>query len=401
MLKFEQPQIQTKRRKQPLPRRAFTFLEYKNICCILNTYPKATDGCTHINFLFGAHTCRLPVGIQWKENVLLKPYTTFKTGGVATYFISITKKEDVIEIFKDQRIQTLPYHILAGGSNLLIEDTLSPSIIIHIQNKGYTFTETEDHITLRAEAGENWDDMVKESVKRGYSGIELLSAIPGTIGAAPVQNIGAYGTELSNTFLFAECFDPVTKTFITIKAEDCNFGYRTSCFKNIHKNKIITSVTLKLSKTWVKPTQLYPDLIAYEQKNTPLNTIEDIRNAVISIRKEKLPDLTKYGTAGSFFKHPIVPINQYHEIQKTYKDIPSYPHGEGFVKIPAGWLIDHVAGMKGYTEGNVGTYPKQALVVINHGQATSHEIYTFGTKIQGIVKEKTGISLEMEVVHIT
>ncbi len=406
MLKFEHPQYKQKDVSSPSLEGLLRFWKriYKKLCCILIKYLEATDGCTHINFLFGAHTCRLPVGIShmpilWKENVSLKPYTTFKTGGTATWFVEVTKSEDLVEIFNDHRTHTFPRYILAGGSNLLIEDNLSPCIVIYIKNKGYVYTEETDHILLTAQAGENWDDVVKDSVSKGYAGLELLSWIPGTVGAAPVQNIGAYGTELSHIFHSATYFDSVTKTFQTIQAEDCNFAYRTSCFKNIHKDKIITEVTLKLSKTWTKPRTLYPDLITYEEKYRALNTIEDIRNAVISIRTDKLPDLKVYGTAGSFFKHPIITVSTYQEILKIYPAMPSYPYTDTAVKIPAGWLIDHVAGMKGHIEGNVGTYAKQALILINTGKATSTEIYQFGTKIQGIIKEKTGISLEMEVVR--
>ncbi len=286
--------------------------------------------------------------------------------------------------------------ILAGGNNILFTRD-DPGTLLRPVSQGIETTgETEEKISVRAEAGVDWDDFVGWCIARGLWGAENLSGIPGTVGACPIQNIGAYGAEAKEIIASVECFDVESRATVTLAGEHCAFGYRDSVFKRSLKGRvIITAVNFSL---WREPR---PNLCynALEEEVAALGgpTLENIRRAVTGIRNSKLPDPRVTGNAGSFFKNPVVDDDAAHLIAAEYPSMPLYPAGmAGKTKLAAGWLIEQ-AGWKGRSEGRVGIHPRQALIVINLGGATGAEIVAFARRVQDAVSEKFGVELETEV----
>lgn len=303
------------------------------------------------------------MSIHIQENVSLIPYTTFKTGGTARFFCEVQTIDELKEVLALHK----KYFILGGGSNILINDFDGVVIKMNIDN-----------------AGKNWDDFVAENMAQGKHGLENLSYIPGTVGAAPVQNIGAYGVEAKDRIEKVYTINAKTLEERVFSNAECKFAYRDSIFKK-EKEWIITKVEFN-----------FTDKINTSYKGLEgLTTPQEIRDAVIKIRKEKLPDWHILGTAGSFFKNPIVPINS---IQ--YPDLPKYPYSDTHEKISLAWIIDKVCGLKGYRKGNVGLYQNQALVIVNYGGATTKEIDDFANEIASVVKEKAGLTIEREVESV-
>src|SRR6056297_1653875 len=263
---------------------------------------------------------------------------------------------------------------------------------IEVQN------DKEDEVLVKSGAGVIWHDLVTYCVNRDFGGIENLALIPGTVGAAPIQNIGAYGVELRDSFHGLKAFVPETGVIKEFSVNECNFGYRDSIFKNDLKGEvIITEVTLRLQKSPHKIEDSYYALREYFQANEITEpTIKDVYDAVVAIRESKLPNPELIGNAGSFFKNPIVKSSVYQKLKAEYSNMPSFEAGNGKIKIPAGWLIEQ-AGWKGKKVGNVGTYKNQALALVNHGGATGEEIYQHAMNIHESVKEKFGIELAPEV----
>jgi len=327
-------------------------------------------------------------------------YNTFGVKVNSLYFEDVGTLSDLIKILENPLYQNADKFILGGGSNVLFVQDFN-GLVIKISLSGINVEkEDENNVYVKAQAGEIWDDIVSYCVERGYGGIENLSGIPGLVGAAPIQNIGAYGSEIKDCFESLEAIDIKTREVKTFNVGECKFGYRDSVFKNEFKNKyIIVSVLYKLLKNPVVNVS-YKPLADYFAKNNNTNpSIKEIREAVILIRKEKLPDLTKLGTAGSFFKNPIIDKDSFEILQKGFSDMPNYLETDGKYKIPAGWLIEQCR-FKGKIFGNCGVYEKQALVVVNYGGATGLEILEFSEIIQKRVYEKFLISLEREVVVI-
>jgi len=331
-----------------------------------------------------------------QENVPLKEYNTFGIDISARYFIQIESKDQLVKLFSDEKFIAIPKLILGGGSNILFTKDYE-GLVIFINIKGITHEQSGDLVQVHAGAGEVWNDLVQYCVVRDFAGIENLSLIPGTVGAAPVQNIGAYGVELKDVFESCLAFDTYDRSFRTFKRSDCKFGYRDSLFKSGGKGRyIITSVSLNLSKTPAINTTYgaIEQELADQQIHNP--SIKDISDIVSKIRVSKLPDPSTIGNSGSFFKNPVVGIDFLGQLQSNFLDIIYYPIGNNEIKLAAGWLIEQ-CGWKGLKEGNTGTWKNQSLVLVNHGNARGSEVYDFSEKIIKSVYTKFGVRLEREV----
>ena len=334
----------------------------------------------------------------------LKEFTTFKIGGPAQFFCSVKNEADLVTAVAYAKEHKLEIFILGGGSNILIRDKGFAGLVIKMEIMGMKFAEGiesvegNDGITRATVlAGESWDGFVREVVARGLFGVETLSYIPGTVGAAPVQNIGAYGSEVKDTVESVRVFDIVENTFKDFSHTQCEFEYRSSIFKREVGRYIIVSVVFALKKNG-KVSIAYKDLKEFfTQKGNTEPTLAEVRDAVIEIRTRKLPDVALVGTAGSFFKNPIITREHADTLKKGYADLPVYPVDESFVKVSLAWVIDHICNYKGISKGNVGTYKNQALVLVNNGDATAAEIISFAEEIKKVVKEKTNIDAEFEV----
>lgn len=326
----------------------------------------------------------------------LKKHNSFGIEATAKEFVTIQNEVDLTTILKENHQKKI--FILAGGSNMLLTKNID-ALVLHINNKGIeVIDENDDFVWVKGQAGEVWHEFVVWCIEHNFGGIENLSLIPGNVGATPVQNIGAYGVEIKDTFVSCEAMEIATQKIVTFTKEDCNFGYRESIFKGSLKNKyIILSVIFKLTKKNHKLNTSYGAIdLELEKKGISNPTIKDVSNAVISIRQSKLPDPKELGNSGSFFKNPVVPLEIYEKAKSTYPDMPHYPVSETTVKVPAGWLIEQ-AGFKGKRFGDAGIHTKQALVLVNYGTATGSEIWALAQNIQQTVKEKFGISIEAEV----
>ena len=285
--------------------------------------------------------------------------------------------------------------VLAGGNNILFTEDYDGVLLTPVARQIALLSDDGDEVRLRVEAGVEWDDLVEWAVERGLWGIENLSLIPGKAGSAPVQNIGAYGCEAKDAIRRVEMYCVETGNLLTLDAAHCGFGYRESVFKHDLKGRvIITAVEIALSHT-PRPRLGYGD-VEREVEARGGATLRNIREAICSIRRAKLPDPAVLGNAGSFFKNPVVEASVAENLLKTYPEMPHYPAPEGRVKLAAGWLIDR-AGMKGRREGAVGVHERQALVLVNHGGATGGEVIAFAHKVQETVREKFGIEIDTEV----
>ena len=338
-------------------------------------------------------------------SVSLSEHTSFRTGGEARFFVAVDSLDELKIILARARSENLPRMILGEGTNVLISDEGFPGYLIRPVFRGIDFSNDSsndsnsnrnDSKLVVAGAGEHWDDVVAWAVSKNLSGLENLSLIPGSVGAAPVQNIGAYGVELNDVLKWVEVFDPKENSARILSRSDCRFGYRDSFFKSpAGRELIVTRVAMKLTLNG-RPNISYKDL-AEHFLGKELPTIAKVREAVIQIRRRKLPDTKKYGTAGSFFKNPIITDSKYEELTKKFPGLPSFPAGDGFKKIPLAWILDKVCKLNGAREGDVGVCETQPLALVNYGQATSTEIKNFAGKISDIVKEKTGLQIEWEV----
>lgn len=331
-----------------------------------------------------------------QENISLKSYNTFGIDVKARFFVEVT---GLVQLQKALELKAYPKKfIISGGSNMLLTKDID-ALVMHINLKGITVVEEdENHVQVKVMAGENWHKLVKWSLEHGYGGLENLSLIPGNVGTAPIQNIGAYGVELKDIFVSCAAMNIRTRELEGFDTEACKFGYRDSIFKNEAKDKyIITSVVLKLTK---KDHVLHTGYgsIESELKNKGIvhPTIKDISDAVIDIRRSKLPDPKEIGNSGSFFKNPIIPKKAFDKFIKKNPNAPYYEVEENQFKIPAGWLIEQ-CGLKGKRFGDAGVHDKQALVLVNHGNATGKEILYLAKKVQDEVHAKFKIKIQPEV----
>lgn len=332
--------------------------------------------------------------------VMIKHYTNYSIKALNTFGIDVNTdnyvKFDSLKDIEKYTQKGVPenYLIIGEGSNLLFRNDYMGTII-HPDIKGISIiSENELYLDIETSCGENWDSFVKYCCERNYAGLENLSLIPGTVGSAPVQNIGAYGVEVKDRILWVEGIDIETGEKRKLHNKDCKFGYRTSIFKQeLHGKFIISSVVFRLDK---KPRFIlnYGNLESIFRKKRK-EDIKTLRECVIEIRRSKLPDPEETGNAGSFFKNPVLSVERFSDLRNRYPDIPSYPSGEN-IKVPAAWLIEK-SGWKGIREGQTGTWPKQPLVIVNYGSATGEEIFLFSEKIRNAIKEQFSIELEREV----
>ena len=331
-----------------------------------------------------------------QRNVSLQPYNTFGLDVNAGFLGIVDSVEDLDEVFLSGRFRSQRKMILGGGSNVLFTRGFT-GIVAKNEIKGlHIMSENDDEVMVSVGAGENWHQFVLWCVERGFGGVENLSLIPGTVGAAPMQNIGAYGVELKEVFHSLEAYEIKSGKLISFYKEDCKFGYRFSIFKGELKDQfVITKVNFKLSK---KPdfNISYGDIrvmLAHMGKEPSLKSVSQ---AVINIRQSKLPDPVEVGNAGSFFKNPVIEKLHSEALEAQFPDIKSYPIDEDSVKVPAGWLIER-AGWKGYKDGDFGVHDKQALVLVNLGNARGKDIFKLSNQIQKSIQQKFGIELEREV----
>ncbi len=331
---------------------------------------------------------------MFQKDISLKPYNTFGIDVNAESFIVVSSQEQLFKIVSDHK----DLFILSGGSNILLTKNITKPVIL-LSTKGITSIElNDDQVLVTAQAGENWHEFVLWCIDHDFGGLENLSLIPGNVGTSPIQNIGAYGVEIKDTFYQLEALETETGTVKSFSASDCNFGYRDSFFKREGKGRyIILNVTFKLTR---KDHQLHKDYGAIqaglEKQNNTDPSIKDISDIIIAIRKEKLPDPKEIGNSGSFFKNPVISINHFEELKQVYPRIPSYPAGKDQIKVPAGWLIEQ-CGFKGKRFGDAGVHKNQALVLVNYGNASGTEILNLARKIQKTVKDRFAVDLEIEV----
>jgi len=331
-----------------------------------------------------------------EENFSLKNHNTFGIDAKAKYFAEFDSLFALKEIISSEIFQKNKSFILGGGSNILLTKDFE-GLILHNKIEGICILEdNENDITVEVGGGVDWHDFVMWSVSQELSGIENLALIPGTVGASPIQNIGAYGMEVKETIHKVTALEIATQEIKTFSNEDCNFEYRNSIFKEELKNKfIITKVEFELSKTALNKTNY--GAIEEELKNLNLEaSVKNIAEAVINIRSRKLPNPAELGNSGSFFKNPIIETSQFEQLKKEFPEMVGYKITESTTKIAAGWLIDN-AGLKGYRKADAGVHKNQALVLVNYGNASGNDIINLAKEVQHKIKDKYGISIEAEV----
>lgn len=338
--------------------------------------------------------------MQIRENVSLAPMTTMKIGGPARYFCEAASLAEVEEVVDYAARHELPIFILGGGSNILVSDDGYPGLVLRVTMNDVVSREEDGQLFLTVGAGYRWDDIVALAVSFGAWGIEGLSAIPGTVGGATVQNIGAYGCEVGDVITEVEVYDPTAVCVRTLTNAECRFGYRDSVWKHEGKGLIVLRVTFRLQKK-AAPNIAYKDVAAFfAQKGIATPSLGDIRDAIIAIRSAKFPDLSTHGTAGSYFKNPVVSARDAEEFLSRFPGAPHYPLHDGSVKLSAAWIIDNVLQMRGVKAGHVGCWDAQALVVVNYGDASADEVIGFAHEIQERSLLLAHVALETEVIYV-
>jgi UDP-N-acetylmuramate dehydrogenase len=334
-------------------------------------------------------------------NIPLKNYTTMRLGGSTRFMGEAHSVDDVVSIYHNAKLQQIPIFVLGGGSNVIARDETYPGIVMLNKIKGFEIVEdTPDSTTLQIGAGENWDEIVKKSVDMHLSGIEAMSAIPGTTGAAPVQNVGAYGQEIADTLVSLDAYDTQTDTIVVLQNADCGFSYRHSIFRGDAEGRyVITAIRIKLSKNNPSPPFYKAIEDYFAAHGTNFYSPEIIRDAVIQIRQEKLPDPAQRPNTGSFFKNAIVEKWQLDDLRATYPDMPAYDLGNGQFKIPTGWLIEQ-AGLKGTLLHGMRVHDKNALVLINESAASYSDLVAARDEIKGTIRDTFRIQIEQEPLEL-
>lgn len=330
------------------------------------------------------------------DNFSLKNYNTFGIEASAKQFVAVHTTAELKTVLEQNTTQKK--FILGGGSNMLLTQDID-ALVIHVDLKGKKIIkEDDDFVWVESQAGENWHEFVLWTIDQNFGGLENMSLIPGNVGTTPVQNIGAYGTEIKDTFVSCEAMKIENQEMKTFTKSECHFGYRESVFKNEAKDQyIITSVVFKLTKRNHKINTSYGDITAeLAKKNIENPTLIDVSNAVIAIRQSKLPDPKELGNSGSFFKNPILLKSDFEKIHQQFPEMKYYEISETEVKVPAGWLIEQ-AGFKGKRYGDAGIHKNQALVLVNYGNATGQEILDVSKNIQETIFKTFGIQIEAEV----
>lgn len=335
-------------------------------------------------------------------NIPLKNLTTMKLGGPAQYFAEVHTVQELHDLYQDAQTKNIPVFVIGGGSNLLAHDEGYPGLVLRMKIPGFEVVADDLYgTTIKIGAGEVWDDVVKRTVDMRLSGIEAMSAIPGTAGAAPVQNVGAYGQEIADTLVSLEAYDSQTHAIVTLQNADCEFSYRHSIFRGSEKGRyIITSITIKLSKSLPAPP-FYDSLQAYFDEHTiTMFTQQTVRDAVVAIRADKLPDPTVKPNTGSFFKNALIEAWQYNQVKAKFPDVKAYQMGDGKVKVPTGWLIE-TAGLKGQLLHGMRVNDKNALVLINESATSYADLAAARDEIIGKVRDTFQILIEQEPLEIT
>jgi len=331
------------------------------------------------------------------ENMQLQDKHTFHMEATTHFWADFESVEELRNLLQDNRFKNMPKFSVGGGSNLLFTKDY-PGMLLHSTIQSIEPIKNADDVQIRVGSGVVWDDLVDYAVEHGWSGLENLSGIPGDVGATPVQNIGAYGSEAKDSIVLVEALNMETLELKTFTNAECQFGYRNSIFKNELKNRfIVCYVTYRLSKYFI-PNLKYGDLLERVDKSGGAN-LKNVRNAIIEIRGSKLPDSNLIGNAGSFFMNPEIPKNQFEALKVHYPEMPSWPINEAIVKVSAAWFIDK-AGWKGKSLGNAAVHDKQALVLVNPGNAVAADILNLSDHIIEDVKSKFGITLKPEVIFI-
>jgi len=334
-------------------------------------------------------------------NIPLKNYLTMKIGGSARFMTEVHTAEEVAEVYLNAKSHSLPVFILGGGSNVIAKDTGFAGVIVRMRIPGFDIVADDiNSTTIRIGAGEEWDSIVKRAVDMRLSGIEAMSGIPGTAGASPVQNVGAYGQEIADTLQSLVAYDSQENIFVTLQNADCKFSYRNSIFRSTAAGRyVIISITLKLSKNLPQPP-FYDALQKYlDENNITIYTQETIRNAVLAIRNSKLPDPKFFPNTGSFFKNAIVENWQLESLKSINPNIPLFEMGDGRYKVPAGWLIEQV-GLKGQLLHGMRVYEKNALVLVNESATSYNDLAEARDEIIGKVRDTYRIQIEQEPLEI-
>nr|WP_225776867.1 UDP-N-acetylmuramate dehydrogenase [Pseudomonas sp. Marseille-Q3773] len=333
--------------------------------------------------------------LQWQEQVSLKPYNTFGIDVKARYFSPAHDDQEVRQALSQAQQHGLPLLVIGGGSNLLLTKDID-AWVLHMASRGRrVLSDDGERIVVEAEAGEPWHPFVQWTLAQGYCGLENLSLIPGTVGAAPMQNVGAYGVEIKDVFVGLTALDRETGALRDFGLAECAFGYRDSLFKRNPGRWLVLRVRFALSRTLHARLDYGPVRQRLAEQGVAEPTAQAISEAICSIRREKLPDPAELGNAGSFFKNPVVAAAQVERIRAQYPGVVAYPQADGQVKLAAGWLIEQ-AGWKGYREGDAGVHRLQSLVLVNHGQASGAQMHALARRIQADILERFGVELEME-----
>jgi UDP-N-acetylmuramate dehydrogenase len=335
------------------------------------------------------------VAAQWQEHVSLRPYNTFGIDVKARYFTQVRDDVEVRQALAGAAAEDVPVLVIGGGSNLLLTADVE-ALVLHMASRGLRVLEDDgERVVVEAEAGEPWHPFVQWCLRQGLNGLENLSLIPGTVGAAPMQNIGAYGVEIKDVFAGLTALDRHTGQLRDFSVQECGFAYRDSLFKREAGRWLILRVRFALHRTLQAHLDYGPVRQRLLEQGIEQPTGQAISDAICSIRREKLPDPAELGNAGSFFKNPVVGATLAERIRERYPHLVAYPQANGQVKLAAGWLIEQ-AGWKGYREGDAGVHRLQSLVLVNHGQATGAQLHALACKIQADIHERFGVMLEME-----
>ncbi|MFK0267456.1 UDP-N-acetylmuramate dehydrogenase [Pseudomonas asiatica] len=333
--------------------------------------------------------------VQWQEQVSLKPYNTFGIDVKARYFTQAHDDQEVRQALAQAQQGGVPVLVIGGGSNLLLTRDID-ALVLHMASRGRrVLSDDGERIVVEAEAGEPWHPFVQWTLAQGYCGLENLSLIPGTVGAAPMQNVGAYGVEIKDVFVGLTALDRETGELREFGLAECAFGYRDSLFKRNPGRWLILRVRFALSRTLQAHLDYGPVRQRLAEQGVTEPTAQAISEAICSIRREKLPDPAELGNAGSFFKNPVVSAELVERIRAQYPGVVAYPQADGQVKLAAGWLIEQ-AGWKGHREGDAGVHRLQSLVLVNYGQASGAQMHALARRIQGDILERFGVELEME-----
>jgi UDP-N-acetylmuramate dehydrogenase len=346
--------------------------------------------------------------VRLTENVPLAPYTSIRLGGPARYLAECVAADDVREALSFARERRLPVQVMGGGSNLIFADAGFPGIVVRVAFRGATFRDEGDGVIVTAAAGEAWDDVVAESVRRGLAGIECLSGIPGTVGGTPIQNVGAYGQDVAETLLSATCLSRATLEPVTFTNADCRFGYRSSRFKQEDRDRyVVTGVTLRLRRDG-DPVPRYPELAAAVRARREPLSVALVRETVLGLRRGKAmvlsPGDPNTRSAGSFFVNPVLSPAAFTEVERRWRAaggagaIPTFPAGAD-LKVPAAWLVEHAGFRKGQRTGGAGISSRHALALVNLGGTTA-ELLALAQEIAQGVDEKFGVTLEREPVVV-